>query len=56
MLDRFDEHTKAVHRMGIGVLPMVPALRFLPTELASTMLLREQQLTSILTALRSSGV
>ena len=56
LLDRFDEHAKAVHRMGIGVLPMVPALYALPTELASTMLLREQQLKSILTALRSSGV
>ena len=56
LLDRFDEHAKAVHRMGIGVLTMVPALHALPTELASTMLLREQQLKSILTALRSSGV
>ena len=56
LLDRFDEHAKAVHRMGIGVLSMVPALHALPTELASTMLLREQQLKSILTALRSSGV
>ena len=42
--------------MGIGVMTMVPALHALPTELASTMLLREQQLKSILTALRSSGV
>ena len=56
LLDRFDEHAKAVHRMGIGVVTMVPPLHALPTELASTMLLREQQLKSILTALRSSGV
>ena len=56
LLDRFDEHAKAVHHMGVGVLSMVPALHALPTELASTMLLREQQLKSILTALRSSGV
>ena len=56
LLDRFDEHAKAVHRMGIGVLMTVPPLHALPTDLASTMLLREQQLKSILTALRSSGV
>ena len=56
LLDRFDEHAKAIHRMGIGVLLTVPPLHSLPTELASAMLLREQQLKSILTALRSSGV
>ena len=56
MLDRFDEHAKSIHRMSIGVLPAAPALNALSIELASTMLLREQQLKSILTALRSSGV
>ena len=42
--------------MSIGVLPVALALHSLPIELAPTMLLREQQLKSILTALRSSGV
>ena len=56
LLDRFDEHAKSIHRISIGVLPAAPALSALPIELASTILLREQQLKSILTALRSSGV
>ena len=56
MLNRFDEHAKSVHRMSIGVLPVAPALYSLLIELASTMFLREQQLHSILAALRSSGV
>ena len=56
MLDRFDEHAKSVHRMSTGVLPVAPALHSLPIELASTMLLREEQLKSILTAIRSSGM
>ena len=56
LLDRFDEHAKSIYRISIGVLPAAPALSALPIELASTMFLREQQLKSILTALRSSGV